>query len=402
MPLPDYYGILGVDESATTDEIKAAFRKLALQHHPDRNPDPGTMSVFAEISKAYEVLSNPEQRRAYDLSRGGRPKVVTPAAMRAVVNSSKIKISVSKRVLTLDEHFEVAITIYENESKIGVGGLNRFEVIEGPIINSFPPGPNAPEVEITYTLKPKDAGYIEIGPAYYIADRTKFLSESVHIKVNYPPDLITYRPATWFERFQSVVVGSTIIFYIFLIGYNIYIFDIWPYLRDGKWPEPKSPTSIQSGLGDMHLATGAVPYPDRYGKGMFDNLSLNRILFHNSRVHDAVVMLTDAETHKTVRNNYVQAGDDFVMSQIPDGSYYLRVMFGNDWNDTLDFENAEVRGGFNRNVRYEIFHQEINVIAMKQSSSGDTLNYKIYEITLFPVHDGNAQSLATEPKEFFY
>jgi curved DNA-binding protein len=63
----DYYGILGVSKTATEDEIKKTFRKLALKYHPDRNPgDKVAEEKFKGISEAYEVLSDPEKRKKYD------------------------------------------------------------------------------------------------------------------------------------------------------------------------------------------------------------------------------------------------------------------------------------------------------------------------------------------------
>jgi molecular chaperone DnaJ len=62
----DYYEILGLDRNATDEEIKGAFRKLAFKFHPDHNHEDGAETKFKEINGAYEVLSDPEKRAAYD------------------------------------------------------------------------------------------------------------------------------------------------------------------------------------------------------------------------------------------------------------------------------------------------------------------------------------------------
>jgi molecular chaperone DnaJ len=63
----DPYEVLGVSTSATDAEIKAQFRRLAAQHHPDKNPnDPGAQARFTEINQAFQILSDPDQRARYD------------------------------------------------------------------------------------------------------------------------------------------------------------------------------------------------------------------------------------------------------------------------------------------------------------------------------------------------
>jgi len=63
----DYYEILGLNRDASEEEIKKAYRKLAMKHHPDRNPDnPGSEEKFKEAKEAYEILSDGQKRAAYD------------------------------------------------------------------------------------------------------------------------------------------------------------------------------------------------------------------------------------------------------------------------------------------------------------------------------------------------
>lgn len=69
----DYYKILSVPRTASTADIKRAYRKLSLKYHPDKNSSPDAAEHFAEIAAAYDVLSDAEKRQAYD--RGGEEAV---------------------------------------------------------------------------------------------------------------------------------------------------------------------------------------------------------------------------------------------------------------------------------------------------------------------------------------
>ena len=63
----DYYEVLGIQRNASDPDIKAAFRKAAMKHHPDRNPgDNDCVHRFKEVNEAYEVLKDADKRAAYD------------------------------------------------------------------------------------------------------------------------------------------------------------------------------------------------------------------------------------------------------------------------------------------------------------------------------------------------
>src|ERR1700752_1842790 len=66
MAATDFYQTLGVDRTATAEEIQRAYRKLARTYHPDVNKDPTAERRFQDISEAYDVLSDPETRQRYD------------------------------------------------------------------------------------------------------------------------------------------------------------------------------------------------------------------------------------------------------------------------------------------------------------------------------------------------
>src|SRR5579863_2855711 len=62
----DYYDVLGLQKNASEDDIKKSFRRLARQYHPDVNKDKEAEGRFKEMAEAYEVLSDPQKRQAYD------------------------------------------------------------------------------------------------------------------------------------------------------------------------------------------------------------------------------------------------------------------------------------------------------------------------------------------------
>ncbi|XP_064609658.1 dnaJ homolog subfamily B member 5-like isoform X2 [Liolophura sinensis] len=68
--LKDYYGILGLQKTASEDDIKRAYRKLALKWHPDKNKSPLAEEKFKELSEAYTVLSDPVKRKKYNMMNG--------------------------------------------------------------------------------------------------------------------------------------------------------------------------------------------------------------------------------------------------------------------------------------------------------------------------------------------
>jgi molecular chaperone DnaJ len=71
--MDSYYKVLGVESNASENQIKSAYRKLAVQFHPDKNKDPSATEKFQKITEAYEILSDTEKRKQYDNSKNGIP-----------------------------------------------------------------------------------------------------------------------------------------------------------------------------------------------------------------------------------------------------------------------------------------------------------------------------------------
>ena len=99
----DYYELLSVERTASDGEIKTAYRKLAMQFHPDRNPNnPEAEEKFKACSEAYQVLSDPDKRAAYDryghagVNGSGNPSPAAAAPSSRATSATSSAISSAK------------------------------------------------------------------------------------------------------------------------------------------------------------------------------------------------------------------------------------------------------------------------------------------------------------------
>ena len=107
MRLKNYYTILEVPPSATPQDVKKAYRRLALQYHPDKNPgNEAAESYFKEIQEAYHILSDPERRSAYNQRRWYRHHTA-PAAKEVETAALILKkaVKLSRYISTIDPAF---------------------------------------------------------------------------------------------------------------------------------------------------------------------------------------------------------------------------------------------------------------------------------------------------------
>lgn len=110
----DYYSVLGVNRSSTSDEIKSVFRKLAMRYHPDRNPEDGG-AMFRLIHEAYETLSDPTKRSSYDSKLVFNTVYTTPKAQtHKRRNDADISAEEWKRRQYYHQHY--ADNIYSGKS----------------------------------------------------------------------------------------------------------------------------------------------------------------------------------------------------------------------------------------------------------------------------------------------
>lgn len=210
MHIKDYYSILQIGTSATTPEIKKAYRKLALQYHPDKKQnDPYATAQFAEIKEAYEVLTNPAkkeyylQQRWYQQSTGNKKT-------QAVVNP----VNVLKQVLDLDRYVSM-LDIHRMDKH----GLTEYilDIVSDSSIEQLKtfnePGINQQII----LLLVKTTSSLNINQAEKIAAQLTKLGNDEQTNQYIQSALEQHRKKQQLEKYQPWIIALAALFIAFLI-----------------------------------------------------------------------------------------------------------------------------------------------------------------------------------------
>jgi len=416
--MKNYYQILGLKNNASQEDIKRAYRKLALKFHPDKNVGDNFFDeLFREIKEAYDILSNPISKREYDLKYD------------TFINNANARTN----------------TTYQKRP--------------------------AEKQQETHTPKPKSKKHYFEGIKNFNPKRFKNLSIKSKIKLLFQavlfilPFIGIY--LNGFLGFITVVgfYGSTFIFIytvkninkidsvgggfigvifapvvaILIFGQGLDYFNINPFGRSQnnekteneynpnifqkEEAEKAKPTreltetevkmnELQEGLKELQkilppdkyekiskyrgnqLKNGESPFDDCFGKGIYSQDAW--LKFDNSNKSDAVVCLVRSYDQKIIRNEYIRAGAKFEMSKIPSGTYYIKVYYGNDWNPNKK-NFCGTNGAFERNESYSKSDKIGDYIKIENTDR----SYTTGTITLYEVENGNMSSENIDEEDFF-
>ncbi|MFL5764506.1 MAG: J domain-containing protein [Bacteroidia bacterium] len=198
------------------------------------------------------------------------------------------------------------------------------------------------------------------------------------------------------ESWQILVsVGVAMVLLYFIISYSS------DKPKDETTGTPPVQTEVASAAPSDAPAIGDFdsPYTAYFGDEVVDSGSKNSINIANSSYSEAVVCLVQAKApNKVIRNQYMNTGHSFKMNEIPDGDYFLRIYYGNNWDPDKTFLNKAVKGGFKMERGFAILNTGKNVLKMKREKTGNVDSYSSYEITISP-QDADKNGITAE--EFF-
>jgi curved DNA-binding protein CbpA len=265
---------LGVPENADEQEIKMAYRKLAKRYHPDMNAgDRRSEERFKEIAEAYDTLSDPILRRAYDLRR-----------MR-------------------NELYAGRTVFYE-------WGQTEPKEKKDPRRKEY-----APEDLERARVK----------------HRKRIFAQS--------------------QRRKKLLAGMIITFVLYLFGTAF--FQSWiQEQRKKDIDRMNAELNLKKPEGKKEIQDLDSPYELLFGPEGTTRFNPNRLVIFNY-LNDAVVCAVSDDTpHRTIRNEFIHGNKGFVMPEMPNGSFYLKIYVGLEWDSEKAVPDGRKLGGFRKNEKF--------------------------------------------------
>jgi curved DNA-binding protein CbpA len=337
MAFTNYYIVLGVPNTASFEEIKAAYRELAKKYHPDKNPgNKAAEDFFKEVQEAYTVLSNPEKRKKFDLrfAYGQAQETNRKKTYSAPYTGNAYQYAQQQAQYKHQAHRSTSTS---KQNKKPDKSENHYILIS---------------VAIALVLL-----YFIIS---YSNDKPKHFYKTSK-----------YDSIAAFEKLLNKSAQQQ--------------------LKDSSPAE----TETEEAIGNFDS-----PYSTFFGEEIYSSESKNSIVLINSYNSEAVVCLVDAKApNRTIRNEYMAVGSTFKMNNVPDGDYFLRVYFGNYWDRKKKFLEGKVKGGFKNDIGFFEMNTGKDNLSVKQKNVGKSVSFSSYEIMLNPLEEKKADAITAE--EFF-
>ncbi len=385
----DYYKLLGVLPTATSEEIKRAFRQLALKYHPDRNlGDKNSEAFFKKITEAYSILSDPEERENYNWKykksqqtstnqnqqqQKAEPKQdaqVTPQVILAIfqdirkrfagiekkrINQSALYNSLNELLSVKNLNFLITWGDTKTNNQIIKEVLFYYKFLNYPHVEKLAPkltklagSDNDAIQEIFYSLKlmkkknirEKYGIILGLGTVVFIL----LLVAWIKPKEQYSPRNYanSSRPANgdlngaFVDNQSSSSIANEEPFYV-------------PELTPEQKLQQEKEKLIEEGWEETAINNGQLPSCYNFVPKKSD---INNFLeVHVGGGTDVAIKVMNLNTDKCIRYVFINSGSTYKIRNIPEGTYYLKIAYGKDWFSKI--ENGQCVGKFLRNPMYE-------------------------------------------------
>ena len=203
------------------------------------------------------------------------------------------------------------------------------------------------------------------------------------------------------ENWQILVsVGIAMVLLYFIISYSTE--KTTPQLTTSLAKERIEKKNVEATTENTErpIVNYDSPYTSIFGEDIYDIQSKSSIVFFNESQSEAIVCLVEKSApNKTIRNLYMTSETEIKMNQIPNGEYFLKIYYGNDWSPQKTFLKQEIKGGFMKEYGFIKLNDESDALIMKKEKRGALDSYSAYEIKIDP---NNSQYVKRITAESFF
>jgi hypothetical protein len=401
----DYYMILGVSKESTLAEIKTAYRKLAFKFHPDKNPgDLFFENMFREINEAHENLSKLHSKVIHESTINERStfkQKSNPNPTNQSQNTTQVINTIISNLRNLESQ-----TRNKTKSQIKTEVIYKYldQVLSNEILGLYGSIPIEKRNDFIFNILPLLRFCDKQVRGNYLMILTRIIGPDNRLISEIDQKVRSYVKSQKIldikAKFSEYLWVLVLLFLAVLIYYGSTNEPDSSSPKESrkiivdKEPEVKKNFSMWSG---NYLNTGDSPYNGFFGEGVYDKSIQSKITIYNGQKADVIVCLTqNAPPYRTIRNEYIRAGESFEMTSVPNGVYYLKSFFGNGWNPNALYL-GKIKGFFEANTGFSKSDNVSDLLRMVHDDNG----YSIVEITLYPVSGGNMESKNINANEFF-
>jgi len=198
------------------------------------------------------------------------------------------------------------------------------------------------------------------------------------------------------ERYQVMVsVGIAMLLLYFIISYSAssskkqerqpFSLENEELIKEKIEKMMRGETKSETNENTSQISNFESPYTKYFGEEVYIDGNKNSIKISNSSQSEAVVCLVENKRpYKTIRNQYMNAGATFKMNEVPNGSYFLKVFYGHNWDTSITFLNNKFKGGFKEQIAFVKILNGNDFFKMNHNSNGPSSSFSSYEVDLTP------------------